>query len=379
MTTLASRTILGIQQRHALAARDLLRWAVPLGACYLLAELAETLAVPAPQLLVSLLAGAVLALTGAVRQQMPRPLTRSSHALVGALMGTYLNLSTLHSIAASAIPFAVVTVASVGICFGVAFALARITRLTVPDSLLGLTPGGSAAIVACADEVGADARLVAFAQYIRVGLVAFTAPFIAFAVQPDAPADPDNAITLGLPHAGHLIAASSQFSGLLVLAAICALGGQLGRRLSLPAPVLLGTMLVAATAVATSAVSGFTPSGPLRDLVFIVVGLEVGLRFTWPVVRHVGRLLPHIVGATALVCLACAGLAWLATAFLETSFLEAYLATTPGGINAVLATAASTGVNVPLVSTVQSLRLFAVCLLVPFLIRKLGGSARTRA
>jgi hypothetical protein len=44
------------------------------------------------------------------------------------------------------------------------------------------------------------------------------------------------------------------------------------------------------------------------------------------------------------------------------------LATTPGGINAVLATAESTDTNV-----LQSRRLFAVCLLVPFVIRKLKG------
>lgn len=377
MTTLAIRSVFGVPQRHSRTVRAVVRWTVVLTACYTLAECAETLALPAPQLPVSLLVGTVLALTGLVREQPPRPLTRSSHAVVGALMGTYLDLPTLRSIAPTAAPLALVTLASVGICTAVAFGLTHLTRIPLPDSLLGLTPGGSAAIVASADDVGADPRLVAFAQYIRVGLVAFTAPFIALTVQP-APTTPDTSgepVDIALPATGHLIAASGQLTGLLVLTAICVLGGHLGRRLALPAPVLLGTMLVAATAVATDAVSGFTPAGPLRDLVFVVVGLEVGLRFTRPVLRHVGRLIPHLAAATILVCAACAGLAWLLATLLGTSFLEAYLATTPGGINAVLATAASTRVDVPVVSTVQSLRLFAVCLLVPFLIRKLGAAA----
>jgi uncharacterized membrane protein AbrB (regulator of aidB expression) len=59
-------------------------------------------------------------------------------------------------------------------------------------------------------------------------------------------------------------------------------------------------------------------------------------------------------------------------------FTEAYLATTPGGINAVLATAESTGTNVPLVSTVQSLRLFVVVLAVPLVVRALEASRRRR-
>ncbi|GAB3004926.1 AbrB family transcriptional regulator [Amycolatopsis acidiphila] len=374
VTAFTNKTALDAPRRYAASGLALLQWAAVLTVSYALAELAEAVAVPAPQLLVAMLVGAALALTGIIKRDLPRQITGSSHALVGALMGTYLNVQTLRAVATTTLPLAAVTLATVGICFAVAFGLSRMTKINLPDSVLGMTPGGSAAIVACAGDVGADDRLVAFAQYIRVGLVAFTAPFIALAVQPSPPAETDDgAVVLGLPTPGHLIAATNQVSGLVVLTAICLLGSQLGRRFSLPAPVLLGSMLVAATAVATQAVSGFTPAGPLRDVIFVVVGLEVGLRFTWPVIRHVGRLLPYLIGSTLLVCAACAGLAWLLAEAIGMPFLEAYLATTPGGINAVLATADSTGVNVPVVSTVQSLRLFAVCLLVPFLIRKLNG------
>jgi uncharacterized membrane protein AbrB (regulator of aidB expression) len=49
--------------------------------------------------------------------------------------------------------------------------------------------------------------------------------------------------------------------------------------------------------------------------------------------------------------------------------MDAYLATTPGGINAVLATAVATHADLPLISSVQSLRLFAVVLVTPPLLR----------
>jgi membrane AbrB-like protein len=343
-------------------------WAAVLAGCYLLSEWAETANLPTPQLLIALVAGSVLALTGAVTRTPPKSLTGASHAVIGALMGSYLDLGTLKSIGGIALPLVLVTVATVGIGVGVAFLLSRSKHLTLQDSTLGMVPGGSAAIIACAAEVGADSRVVAFAQYLRVGLVALTAPFLVLSLQGVAPPD-HGPVTVGFPMLGHLVTAPDQVSRLVVLAAVCLLGSRLGRRLSLPAPVLLGSMLVATVAIGTHAADGFAPAGPLRDAVFMVVGLEVGLRFTWPSIRQLGKAAPYFVGAILLVCAACAALAWVLAATLGMSFLEAYLATTPGGINAVLAIADSAGVRVSVVSAVQSLRLFAVCLLVPPTIR----------
>lgn len=57
--------------------------------------------------------------------------------------------------------------------------LARCGKLSLTDATLGMVPGGSAAVVSCADDLGADSRIVAFSQYLRVGLVGLTAPAIA--------------------------------------------------------------------------------------------------------------------------------------------------------------------------------------------------------
>ncbi|MDN5919715.1 MAG: AbrB family transcriptional regulator [Pseudonocardia sp.] len=109
---------------------------------------------------------------------------------------------------------------------------------------------------------------------------------------------------------------------------------------------------------------------------FIVVGLEVGLRFTWTTVRGSLRLLPHLLAGIVALSVGCAVLAWALAALVHVPFLDAYLATTPGGINAVLATAASTHSDVALDSTVQSLRLFAVVLAMPPIIRALKNTQR---
>lgn len=60
-----------------------------------------------------------------------------------------------------------------------------------------------------------------------------------------------------------------------------------------------------------------------------------------------------------------AGLAYLVTLVTDISPADAYLSTTPGGINAVLATSTSVHSNVALIFAVQTLRLFAMVLLAP--------------
>lgn len=81
------------------------------------------------------------------------------------------------------------------------------------------------------------------------------------------------------------------------------------------------------------------------------------------------RLLPLALTLTLTICAVCAALAWLTAITTRIPPTDAYLATTPGGINAVLATAVATRANVPLISGVQSLRLFAMVLIAPPLIR----------
>ncbi|MFE0025060.1 AbrB family transcriptional regulator [Amycolatopsis sp. NPDC059021] len=350
-------------------------WVLALVAAGILGEFADRAGVPAAHLLVALVLGAALALTGMAGKPLPRQLTRAGHAMVGAMMGGYLHWGALASIGPSVLPLTAVTLATVVVSTAIAYGMSRTTRVALPDTVLAMMPGGSAAIVACASAVGADSRLVAVAQYLRVGFVAMTAPLLVFAVQHTSAGDSDP------PPAGPaffppLVTAPNQITGLLALTAICVLGGGLGRRLSLPAPMVLGSMLTAAIATTADVTSGFTPAGPLRDLIFLVIGLEVGLRFSTPSLRQVGKALPHILAGTILICLACTGLAWLLTRVTDMRFLDVYLATTPGGINAVLATAGSTGADVPIVSAVQSLRLFAICLVMPPLVRRFAARAR---
>jgi hypothetical protein len=318
----------------------------------------------------------VLSLCGLIARPFPRPAAQLSQALVGVVMGSYLDPEAIAGVAGTALPMAAVTTATIAIALGVAALLARYSPVSRAAATLGMVPGGSAAIVSCAEDLNVDSRFVAFAQYIRVGLVALTAPAIALLVA--SKHAPDESLQGPIPELDRLVERPvHQIGAVVILAAVCLTGAVAGRRLRVPAPLLLGPMIVTALFSLTHASGGFCPDGALKDMVFVAVGLEVGLRFTRSSVTQFGRLLPHLLAATLLVCAACAGLAGGLSAVMDIPFLEAYLATTPGGINAVLATAESTSTNVPLVSTVQAVRLFIVVLAMPPIIRWLAKTTPT--
>ncbi|MBO2452695.1 AbrB family transcriptional regulator [Actinomadura barringtoniae] len=346
-------------------------WVVVLLLAGVFGEAIENL-VPAAHLLGPLLAGLVCAVTGAMVRPAPAAANRISQALLGVLMGSYLQPQALVHISGKIVPLTLVTAATVVLGLLAALLLVRLGGMDRASATLGMMAGGSAAVVACADELRADSRLVTFMQYLRVALVAASAPFLVGWIDPAAHHHAPVAEN-GVAAAGHqVVSGTHQLAGLAALAAIAVLGAQAGTRLRLPCPALLGPMLLAAFATAIGAAHGFAPTGPLRALLFTIIGLDVGLRFSRRDLAHVRRLLPLVLAATTLITLACAALAWVLAAATGIPRADAYLATTPGGINAVLATAASTGGDLPLISGVQSLRLFLMVLLAPLLIRLLA-------
>jgi len=111
-------------------------------------------------------------------------------------------------------------------------------------------------------------------------------------------------------------------------------------------------------------------------MAFAGIGLQICLRYTAATIREAGRLLPAVLLAIAGLIVACAGLAALLLALTDVSAPDAYLATTPGGLYAVVAVAAAAGGNATFVVAVQALRLFAMILTAPPLVRLLHRRRR---
>lgn len=343
------------------------RWAALITAGYTLGLVGRLAGIPAPHLVAGLVVGLGVAVSGLVTDRLPRSTYGWVQALVGVTMGSYMDLSALGSAAPAALPLTIVTAATVVISIWVAFRLSRKGRLDRPTATLSMVPGAASAMTVAADDLDVDIRVVGVSQYLRLGLVAIATPFVAAALATDSSSSAHHAsMFAGLTH---LVTGSNQVAGLLALVALAVLGTQVGRRLSLPAAAVLGPMLIAAVALSTGAAQGFAPDGILQDVVFTLVGLEVGLRFSRRSLAQLRGLLPRILVGSLLVILGCGVLSWTLAVLTNIPLTDAYLATTPGGIYLVIPVALALHANLALVSTVQSLRLFVVVLLAPPLVR----------
>jgi uncharacterized protein len=141
--------------------------------------------------------------------------------------------------------------------------------------------------------------------------------------------------------------------------------------LRVPVASMLGPMLIAAALDLGGLSGGAGVPFPFVQVAFLVVGLQVGLNFTRASLRIVGQALPLALVVLVALSLACAGLGVALAAVTGVSPLDGYLATTPGGMNAVLVTATATGADTTFVLAVQVLRLFVMLLSAPLIAKLL--------
>jgi membrane AbrB-like protein len=152
-------------------------------------------------------------------------------------------------------------------------------------------------------------------------------------------------------------------------AGLAAAGAYGASKLRVTAGVLLGPMVLTAALVLGGAVGGFAVPSLLGQTAFSLIGLQIGLRFTASTVRLLGRLTGPVLLSIVALLIACFGLAALLAATTPATLLDAYLATTPGGLYAVLAVAYGAGANTTFIVAVQSLRVIAMVLLAPLAVR----------
>jgi membrane AbrB-like protein len=236
--------------------------------------------------------------------------------------------------------------------------LARWKVLPGTTAIWGSSPGAATAMVLMAEAFGADIRLVAVMQYLRVAFVGLIASIVARewaapgAVAP-VPTEWFPALTPG---------------PLLATLAIAVAGSVIGVKSKIPAGPLLVTLAIATALEAAHVVTIALPPWLLAAC-YAVVGWSIGLRFTRPIVGYAARQLPRIVGSIVALIALCGGLAFALHITVGTDPLTAYLATSPGGADSVAIIAASSKVDLPFVMTMQIGRAIVAILIGPALAR----------
>jgi len=326
--------------------------------------LLDVVGLPSSYLFAALLVGLAIALVRPGELDVDPLAFRGAQAVAGVSLGAYLEADALSALADSWLAVALVSLATLGLSLVCGTILARTTPLDPPTAALGMIAGGASGIVGMSGELGADDRLVAFMQYLRVLIVVLLTPVgiaLFFDGQHGAAVDLPSAGTFGEPLAW------------LETAALAGAGALAGVRARITAGVLLVPMLLTGAFVLSGVLDEFAVPTLLSETAFVLIGLRVGFSFTLDTVRLLGRLTVPVLAMIAFLLVSCFGLAVLLAVTTPATLLDAYLATTPGGLYAVLAVAFGADANTTFVVAIQTLRVIAMVLLAPLAVRVMLG------
>jgi membrane AbrB-like protein len=337
------------------------RWGALTLASAVLAVALHMVGLPGAIMLGPMLCGVLFALRG-VPVAVHRRAFILSQSMFGCLVAQTLTPSLVEPFARHwpVMALVIATIVLSGTLAG--FVLMRFGSLPGSTAAWGTTPGGAAIMTAMAEAHGADLRMVAFMQYMRLFVVVLTASVVSYALLDHRAVPPDPV--------GWSLGFDAPLVPLLQTLLIVVGGCLLGHRLPLPSGALLIPMLAGA-ALNSSGVVQLTLPFWLQCCTYAVLGWYVGLGFTAATVRYALRSLPQMLATILLLMSLCSAAAWMLTRFMGVDGLTAYLATSPGGLDTVTAIALGSDCDVPFVIALQTLRLFAVVLAGPPLARLL--------
>lgn len=337
-----------------LRTRPAYAWAALLPVSLALSLLFTAVHLPAAVLLGCMAAGIVFS-TRDIRLSVPPVGFALGQGVLGCLMAASMNPSALTKVAAGWPVFLLVTCAVILASAVLGWLMMRRQVFPGTTAVWGLAPGAASAMVLMAESYGADVRLVAFMQYLRVAVVTATAALVARIWLP--------AVTVTSGHTADWL--SVHDAGHVAATLLLAMGGALlARRLRVPAgpmvlPLLLGTALQSAGWLVIEL------PAPALVLAYALIGWSIGLRFTRATLGHAFVALPQVLAAIVALMmvglLLAAGLVWLT----GIDPLSAYLATSPGGADSVAVIAATSAVDAGFVMAMQLARFLMVLVFGP--------------
>ena len=321
--------------------------------------------IPAAILIGPMIAAIAVGLAG-FPIRVARPLFSSAQGVVGCLLAGSVTPDVLAEVIRDwpEMLFGVTSTVVASTCIGLL--LARFGTLPGSTAAWGTSAGAASVMASLAQEFGADPRLVATMQYVRVIVVVIMASLIS-------------KLLIETPVASVPV---RQVPGVLAsLPGVCATlatafgGSWLGRRFRVPAGGLLVPLAIGAIVNALAGIHLVVPTWLLAGA-YAVIGWAIGLQFERGSLIRSARALPEMIGS-ALAIVALCGLAGYAmVAFAGIGPLTAFLATSPGGIDTVAIIALSGGADTPFVMALQVLRVLVVIATGPAIARFVARHAR---
>ena len=222
---------------------------------------------------------------------------------------------------------------------------------------LSLVAGGSSGVVSIARELGADDRVVAAVQYLRVAIITAAMPFVVAVVFGGTTADASPAAaTNSVP----------LLFSLPLIVTVVVVGAAAGRAVRLPGAGLLGPMAITITLEFSGLLAGVDVPVMLVQGAALLFVWQTVLQFDRESLRAIRRILPTALALITVLNFAVAGMGVVLANVAGLSQLDGYLATSPGGIYAVLGTTIGSDSDVAFVMTSQVIRVVLMLFAAPF-------------
>jgi membrane AbrB-like protein len=346
------------------------QWSILIALSLGLSILLERLGLPAALLMGPMVSGAIVGINGGTIR-LPRPLYLCAQAMIGMMVAGAIDGGIFSTFLGNWPLFLAIVLSVIAMSTLSGWTLSRLNILPGTTAIWGTSAGAASSMLVMADAFGADIRLVAFMQYLRVLCVAAAASIVAH-LWIDGDTAAPAIVWFG----------AIDTTALAQTLAVASIGAVVGRLLRIPAGIFL-VPFIAGTVLSTTGHLTIELPEWLLAASYAMLGWNIGLGFTRPILAHARRALLPIVLSILFIMAFSGLLAFLLTQFAGVDALTAYLATSPGGMDSIAIIAASSNVDVSFVMALQTARLLIIMACGPslarFVARRVGGHEKPNA
>lgn len=324
------------------------RWFALLAISAILIVFLQMIGLPAAALIGPMIA-AILMSARAKPVKIPAIPFYYAQGVIGCLIALSVDSGFVTNIQEHALLFIISIIFVLLVSSALGYCLAYFKVLPGSTAIWGSAPGAASVMTLLSAHYGADARLVALMQYLRVVMIAAFASIVAHFFAIDiASTEPDKYVPLDW----FLFAQTMIFISLAIL---------IGRVSKLPSAGLM-LPLFGAIALQFSGLLTITLPPLLLQISYAIIGWHIGSGFTRDIIVHAAKIMPKLVLSILALIAICSLYAYLISQMTDIDLLTAYLATSPGGADAMVIIAASAGGNTAFIMTMQTFRFFVVLL-----------------
>lgn len=308
--------------------------------------------------MVGAMIGGIILASGEATVRVHSWLSFGAQAVIGCLIARAITVEFFTNMGQH-LPIILISVAyviSVSTLFG--FLLAYFRILPGTTAVWGTSAGAAAAMTLMAESFGADARLVAFMQYLRVVMVVTVASLIVRFNM-----DTDTMATVSVNWFPPINPFSLSTTLLLIIG-----GAFLGQISRIPTGAMLVPLALGVLLQDTGLMVIDLPPWLLAAS-YALIGWRIGLGFSRAILAYAAKAFPAVLLSILLMIAVCGLFGMVLSYTLGLDPLTAYLATSPGGADTVAIIAASSNVDLPFIIAMQTSRFFVVLLAGPAIAR----------